>query len=127
MLDRSLVLVVAGSVLALAGPASAHHSGSPVDRSEVLTLEGVVKEWNYANPHAWLQIYVSEDGGEDVVWSFEATAATLLARQGYRRNSMEPGDTVTVAFNRFSDGANGGSLQGVKLGDGLVLGRFPDN
>jgi hypothetical protein len=127
MLNRSSFLVLAGAVLALAGPASAHHSGSPVDRSETLVLEGVVKEWNYANPHAWLQIYVSEEGGEDVVWSFEATAATLLARQGYRRNSMEPGDVVSVSFNRFRDGANGGSLLGVKLSDGTVLGRVPGN
>lgn len=120
---RSLVITLASLALTLGGVASAHHSGAAVDRSQTLSVEGEVKEWNWANPHTWLQVYAPHDGEDKVVWSFEATAATLLARQGYRRTSMAPGDKVTVSFNPYRGGEPGGGLLGVKLSDGTMLGR----
>lgn len=127
MRTAALMTMSAVLTLTLTGTVSAHHSGAAVDRSRTLSIEGEVKEWNWANPHTWLQVYAPHEADDKTVWSFEATAATLLARQGYRRTTMAPGDKVTVTFNPYRGGEPGGGLQGVKLGDGTTLGRTAED
>lgn len=123
---NKLLWVLSSAILGMPlGAALAHHSGAAFDRGQEATIEGEVKEWNWANPHSWLQIYAPHDGEEGVVWSFESTATTILLRQGYRRTSMQPGDKITVGYNPFKDGAPGGNLVRVTLPDGTVLGRLP--
>jgi hypothetical protein len=109
------VLLVLGS--AYAGLAPAHHSGAAFNRSETRTIEGEVVEWRWSNPHSWLRI--------NVEWNFEATSSALLARQGWRRTSFEPGQRVSVHYNPLRDDGVGGNLVGVTQADGTVLGRAP--
>lgn len=108
-----------------AGIALAHHSGVMFDRSAVRTIEGEVQEWRWSNPHSYLRIGVSADGGESVEWNFEATSSALLARQGWRRTSFEPGERVSVHYNPLRDDGIGGNLVGVTKADGTVHGREP--
>jgi hypothetical protein len=117
------VALVLGS--AFSGFALAHHSGAAYNRSEVRTIEGEVQEWRWANPHSFLRIGVVGDGGEVVEWNFEATSSALLARQGWRRTSFEPGERVSVHYNPMRDEGVGGNLVGVTKADGTVHGRAP--
>ena len=117
------VAVVLGS--AYAGLALAHHSGAAFNRSEVRTIEGEVEEWRWSNPHSWLRINVAGVGDAVVEWNFEATSSALLARQGWRRTSFEPGERVSVHYNPLRDDGVGGNLVGVTKADGSVLGRAP--
>ena len=118
------VALVLGS--AYAGLAPAHHSGAAFDRSVVRTIEGQVEEWRWSNPHSWLRINVAGVGGAIVEWNFEATSSALLARQGWRRTSFEPGERVSVHYNPLRDDGVGGNLVGVTKADGSVLGRAPE-
>lgn len=106
--------------------AIAHHSGAAFNRSEVRTIAGEVEEWRWSNPHSWLRIRVVGEGGAAVEWNFEATSSALLARQGWRRTSFEPGERVSVHYNPLRDDGVGGNLVGVTKADGTVLGRAPE-
>ena len=118
------VALVLGSAYADLAPA--HHSGAAFNRSEVRTVEGEVEEWRWSNPHSWLRIHVAGEGGAVVEWNFEATSSALLARQGWRRTSFEPGERVSVHYNPLRDDGVGGNLVGVTKADGTVLGRAPE-
>jgi len=85
-------------------------------------LEAVVVEWSWTNPHSWLQVSAEHNGEANVLWSFESTSTQILAKQGWRRTSLVPGDKVVVEYNPFRDGAPGGNLVRVTKQDGTVLG-----
>jgi hypothetical protein len=119
-----------GCVLALlaagAGSAVAHHSPAVFDRSRTMTLEGVVTQFSWSNPHSWIHIDVTNDDGEVQNWTIEMNPATLLARGGWRRNSVQPGDSVSVLVHplRRPD-ERGGQFVSITLPDGQVLGEVP--
>jgi len=116
--------IAAVLAMAMGGVASAfaHHSGAMFDRSQVVSLEAVVVEWSWTNPHSWLQVSAEHNGEANVLWSFESTSTQILAKQGWRRTSLVPGDKVVVEYNPFRDGAPGGNLVRVTKQDGTVLG-----
>jgi hypothetical protein len=96
------------------------------DRSEVRTIQGEVQEWRWSNPHSYLRVGVAGEDSEVVEWNFESTSSALLARQGYRRTSFEPGERISVHYNPLRDGGVGGNLVGVTKTGGEVLGRAPE-
>ena len=103
-------------------PASAHHSTAMFDNSKELVLVGTIKEFQYTNPHSWIQILVPrQGGGGDVEWSIETAAPIVLLRAGIRPTSLKPGDKVTVRTHPLKDGKPGGNLIDVKKADGTVL------
>ena len=63
----------------LAGPAAAHHSMAGFDRNQSITLSGTVRQFRWANPHAWIAIEVPNAKGETITWSVEMTAPAYLA------------------------------------------------
>src|SRR5690606_11796483 len=107
------------------GLSAAHHSGAPYDSAQRIEVSGVVQEWSWQNPHAWLKLQASDDSGAAVEWNIEATSPNILMRQGWRRSSLNPGDEVTVLINPLRDGSPGGSLLGARLADGSELGAPP--
>jgi hypothetical protein len=120
------ILAAIGLATGTAGLALAHHSGVMFDRSQVRTIQGEVQEWRWSNPHSYLRVGVVGEGSEVVEWNFESTSSALLARQGWRRTSFEPGERVSVHYNPLRDGGVGGNLVGVTKTDGEVLGRAPE-
>lgn len=112
-------------LLALVAGAHAHHSGAPLDTDREIEVEGTVEEWHWQNPHAWLRLSTTDDEGNTVEWNIEATSPNILLRQGWRRNTLEPGDHVVVLLNPLRDGRPGGSLLGARLDDGTELGAPP--
>jgi hypothetical protein len=115
--------ILTAGILALtaAGTALAHHAGKMYDRSTEATVTGEVEEWRWANPHAFLQIHVTDENNGKELWSFESTSPNILVQQGWKRTSLEPGDEVEVIYNPLKDGSPGGSLVGVVLPDGKRL------
>jgi hypothetical protein len=94
--------VVAG--LALAVPAVAHHSGAMFDDKKEVTLSGVVKEFQYTNPHSWLLVDVKSADGKVVTWGFEAEGPSTLLRAGIRRSDFAPGTPITITGHPMKDG-----------------------
>ena len=125
MTKASIAAIAALFTAALSSAAIAHHSGAMFDRSKEVTIEGDVAEWRWSNPHSWLQIHAPHNGEADVLWSFESTSTQILAKQGWRRTSLKPGDKVTVTYNPFKDGAAGGNLVRATLPDGTTFGPPP--
>lgn len=90
------LLITVGFLLG-AMPASAHHSAAAAfDKDNPVTVKGVIAEVRLENPHSWFFVDVTDAGGKVTKWSFEGTTPTALVRSGFKRDSLKPGDKVTV-------------------------------
>ena len=97
-------------IVALAAPpALAHHSFAMFDSRSEVTLTGTVREFQWTNPHSWLQLEV-ERGSSTVEYSIELGSPNSMSRRGWRRTTFKPGDRVTAVVNPMRDGSRGGSL-----------------
>jgi hypothetical protein len=121
---RLKILGLAGVAAALlAVPALAHHSFAMFDATRTVELKGTVKEFQWTNPHSWLQVNVPDDKGAMHEWSLEMGSPGGLARTGWRPKTVVPGDKVTVSIHPLKDGTHGGQLLTVVLPDGKVMGE----
>src|SRR5690349_8803774 len=113
-----------GAILIVAGiePVLAHHSYAAFDRDKKVTLTGVVKEFQWNNPHAWIQMMVADAKGRQVEWGVECGSPNMMARTGWKRTTLKAGDKIVVVLNPLKDGRPNGSLVTVTLADGKVLG-----
>ncbi len=111
------------AALALAGGASAHHSFAMFDQKKIVSLVGTVTDFQWTNPHAFIEIDVPPmAGGASEKWSVEMNSPNNLTRQGWKRNSVKVGDKVTCTINPLRDGNKGGLFIAVKLPNGSTLG-----
>jgi hypothetical protein len=121
---KALLKIVTAAALVLAGSsaAHAHHSGAMFDATKTVVLEGTVKEFQWTNPHTWIQIDVKDASGKDVEWAVEGGAPNGLARQGWSRASLKPGDKAAITVHPLRDGAAGGTLMSATV-NGVLVGR----
>ncbi len=106
----------------------AHHSDSMFASDKELVLNGTVREFQYTNPHSWIQLVVPGDAGATKEWSIETAAPIVLLRAGIKPTALQPGDKVSIRVHPLKDGAAGGSLIDIKKADGSVLSlRGPRN
>lgn len=87
--------------------AQAHHSGAMFDYTKVIELTGVVKEFQYTNPHSWLLVDVTNSDGSVTTWGFEAEGPSTLMRAGIRKSDLPPGTAITIRGNPIKDGRSG--------------------
>jgi hypothetical protein len=120
-------LFAGAALLALtaSAPALAHHSGAMFDHEKVVTLQGTVKEFQYTNPHSWLQVMVATPDGRTTEWGFEAEGPSTLLRAGIKSKTFLPGDKVTVSGHPMKDGRPAGGLISVTKADGSVFNPRP--
>jgi Family of unknown function (DUF6152) len=119
----SLVAVLA---LLATTSASAHHSRSMFDQAKQVTLAGTVKEFQWTNPHCWIQVLVPDPNNpsaESIEWGVEMGAPVELMRKGWKPGSLLPGDKVTILVNPLRDGQHGGLVLSVTGPDGKIIGR----
>jgi len=114
-----IALCVAVSLVA---PAFAHHSFAMFDNQKDVTLEGTIKEFQWTNPHTWIQVMVKDAAGKEVEWSIEGGSPNSLSRNGWKRTSLKPGDKVVLVTHPLKDGSAGGSLVTVSV-DGKPIGN----
>lgn len=90
---------------------AAHHSFAMFDASRSLTLDGTVKEFQWANPHIWIQVMAKDAATSAVTeWSVEGGSPTSLARRGWKRTTFRPGDQVTLTVHPLKNGEHGAAL-----------------
>jgi hypothetical protein len=98
--------------------ATAHHSAVMFDDSKEITITGIVKEFQYTNPHSWLLIDVMNDDGTVTTWGFEAEGPSTLMRAGIRRSDFSPGTEVTITGHPMRDGRPAAAWLHATRGDG---------
>ena len=102
-----LLSVAVTLTLSWAIPAFAHHSHSNYFTSEYTPLVGKVVEFHWVNPHTWIFLNVVGDDGQTVEWALEGASPTELVRDGWARDSVEVGDTISVRCHQLKDRSNG--------------------
>ncbi len=117
---RSKVLLAAGlSAIVTATSVSAHHSfAAEYDRDKPVTVIGEVTKLLWTNPHARVQLDVKDKSGTVESWDFELGPPTALMRQGWNRNSLKPGQIVTVNGFLSKDEPHVANARTVTLADG---------
>lgn len=118
------IAYVLGTALALliaCGPLSAHHGSSNYDMSKSVSVKGTVTEFSFINPHSAIHLEAKDDKGNIEQWLIEADSPNNLARAGWNRDSIKPGDLVTIVGNRLKDSSKVMRLQKVIFADGKEL------
>jgi Family of unknown function (DUF6152) len=115
-----LALATAGvGVLLTALPALAHHSfAAEYDASKPFTVKGTFVKMDWVNPHSWIHMDVKADDGTIQHWQCEALPPNGLYRQGWRKDSLKPGEEITVTGFKAKDGTTVMWTSAVTTADG---------
>jgi len=115
------LLIAAALVAAMAVTAAAHHSFAPFNMETEKTISGTVKKFDWTNPHTWIWVDVANDKGGVDTWGIEGMSPNFLGRRGWTKNSLKPGDKVTIVIRPLRDGSPGGMFVRATLADGHEL------
>jgi hypothetical protein len=120
-------LGVAVALVLSCSAAVAHHSFAMFDLGKDVTVDAVVKEVQFTNPHVWLQIMVADGKGGQTEYSIESGAPGMMLRNGWKPSTLKPGDKVKLTMHPLKNGSPGGSLVSVVVPDGRLLGPGATN
>jgi len=98
MSRKSWAVAAVGTGLVLSSAvAFAHHgTNASYDPKKEVTLTGTVTKFMMVNPHGQLFWDVKSQDGKVVSWGGELHSVGLLRRSGWTRDTVKPGDTVSV-------------------------------
>ena len=97
MARRASIVVLTAFITAVAAPLVAHHSiSAEFDQSKPVTFTGTIKQVDWMNPHIYTHVEVKNPNGTTVVYKVEGGPPNALYRQGWRKDTLKTGDTVTV-------------------------------
>lgn len=115
-------MTCAGVIVTLAvASVTAHHSPVMFDQTKQVSIDGMVVEFAWTNPHSSIQLDVPNGNGGVDRWGVEMGSPGAMVRQGWKSTLIKPGDHVTVTIRPLKSGEHGGSFLSVKLADGRVL------
>lgn len=129
-MKRNFGLFIGMIAVVAVNSARAHHSHAMFDSQKKVTLVGTVKEFQWNNPHCWIQLLVQDPNdpkAPPVEWGLEMGAPLELFRHGWKPASVKPGDKITVVIYPLRDGRTGGEIVYAIGPDGKPIGRVPEN
>jgi hypothetical protein len=91
------------------------------DLSKTVTLQGTIRDFQWTNPHSWIWIDVPGADGKPAQWGIEGMSPNYLARRGWSKHTLNPGDKVSVVIHPLKGADHGGSFLSVTLADGTVM------
>jgi hypothetical protein len=123
-MKRTFVIVAVCAVAMLAAsPAYAHHAWQ-LDRSKMVTLKGTVTKFDFANPHVQIYLQVKDDNGNAETWQAGGPSPNQLSRAGWTRDTVKPGDPISVEGYRNRDGSYVLRFDTLTLASGQVLAGY---
>jgi hypothetical protein len=120
------LIAVIGFLLVADVPLFAHHSRAMFEVARNVTYQGVVKEYEWANPHSHIAITVGADAKDSATvgnWDIEASSTSVMTDEGWTRTTYKPGDAITVVAHPLKDGSHGALLFYAIRPDGTRLYR----
>jgi hypothetical protein len=122
ILKKYWQLVFLAAVLAaVCTPALAHHSFAMFDRDKEMVLVGTVHDFQWTNPHSWIEVDVPNGKGGTEEWHLECNSPNNLTRQGWHSDSLKSGDRISVVVWPLRNGEKGGLFISLKFPDGRTL------
>ena len=118
ILPAFAVLAALGATTA----ADAHHSFAMFDLTKEVTVKGTVRQFQWTNPHAYIQLVSKDASGREVEWSMEMGAPMYLYARGWRPGSLKAGMDISVTLNPLRNGKPGGVVRDVTTADGKPIG-----
>jgi hypothetical protein len=119
-MNKTIVILL----MLLATTAQAHHSSAMFDAAKVVEVEAKVTEFQWTNPHIWIEIMVVNADGEEEQWSIEGRGPNSLFREGWRPTTFKPGETISIRFHPMRDGTHAGGFIGAQFADGSTIGSW---
>ena len=114
---------VAVALALTTGAAQAHHSFAMFDMTKEVTVTGTVRQFQWTNPHAYIQLIAKDEQGHDVEWSMEMGAPMYLYAKGWRPSSLKAGTQISVTINPLRNGEPGGIVLTASTADGKQIGK----
>src|SRR5215470_4847201 len=114
-------LLVLFAALASAASAYAHHSTAMYDMNHPVTVSGVVKRFEWTNPHAFVFLEVKDEKGNTVEWEVEMMSLNHLRGYGWTRDTVKPGDVISCTGGAAKSGAPSMISSYMKLTDGRMM------
>ncbi len=115
------VFLLALGFLFASVPLFAHHGSSAFDTGKKVKLTGTVTEWFWANPHCFLKFDVKGDNGDVIHWVAETSNPPDMINLGWNKQSLKPGDDITVTVEPVKNGKPAGRVLEVVFPDGKTL------
>ena len=114
-------LALAAGVIFLWNPVFAHHSTAEYDMTTLSSVKGTVTEFEWSNPHAYIHIDVVNDKGKTEQWTAELASIGMLSRVNWKRDTVKPGDQITIIGYRAKSGTNYMRLNKIVFANGQEL------
>ena len=121
------LLVLSLFALVAAAPVFAHHAWRGYDMKTITTMTGTVTGFDFGNPHVWMNLDIKNDKGEVEKWSAGGPSPSRMANAGWTKDTLHPGDQITIVGNRISDGTFKVRLSKVVLASGRELMCYGQN
>ena len=121
-MNLKIAAFVALAAVCFAVQGQAHHSFAMFDHEKMITVSGTLLEFEWTNPHCWLHVGVVDAAtGRTLDWAFEMGSIGQVNQQGWKTDTVKPGDKITIEAYPMKDGSRGGQYQGAKLSDGRTF------
>jgi len=118
---RSTAVITALSMMLTAIPSFAHHSTAMYNMSNPTTVTGVVKRFEWTNPHAFIYLEVKDDKGNNVEWAIEMMSLNHLKSYGWAHDTVKAGDVISCTGGAAKSGDPAMLSSLMKLADGRMI------
>jgi hypothetical protein len=117
----TITVIFLASLVTISTPVFAHHGNSAYDYKNPVTISGDITDFEWTNPHCQIYLDVKDAKGEVVNWGVETNSPGILARAGWTKRTVKPGDHVSIKLLPAKSGAPVGFLVEMTLPNGQVM------
>ena len=118
---RFLLLCVLTCLVPVSTPVLAHHSIAEYDMTTPTSVKGTVAKFEWSNPHAYIYLEAKDEKGNTIEWTAELASIGMLARVNWKRDTIKPGDEITMTGNRAKNGRTLMRLDKIAFANGQEL------